>query len=104
VYKLKASIDFKIIEVYILSQNIKEIKDLHMKPNFAEVFSDKIIIEFMGNVKIKNVDESLKNKELPLEFYIDKKFILIKEYFSNNKCNLPIMLRKINGETDFTHK
>ena len=44
------------MEAYILSENINEIKDVYMKPNFAEIFSDKIIKEFMGDAKLKQID------------------------------------------------
>ena len=55
-HKLKASIDLKIIEAYILSQNIKDIQEIYMNFNFAEMFANTIIKEFMGDVKLKTID------------------------------------------------
>ena len=31
-----------------------------MKDNFSEIFSDKIIKEFLGDVKSKHIDHALK--------------------------------------------
>jgi hypothetical protein len=59
IYKLKASIDLKIVETYILAQQVKDIQQIYIKPNFAEIFADKIVREFMGDVKMKEVDPPL---------------------------------------------
>lgn len=39
-----------ILEAYILSQNIRDIKEIQMDPNFADKFSSIIVQEFMGDV------------------------------------------------------
>ena len=75
-----------------------------MRYNFAEIFADKIIKEFMGDVKLKMVDPPLSDSEIPNEFMIEKKFMIVDEYFKNEKCTLPIMLKKIAGESECTHR
>lgn len=76
-----------------------------MWDNFAEIFSDKIIKAFMGDVQLKLVDPPLQEEEIPKEFIIENKFMVIEEYFSNQtNCQLPLILKRIAGETEFTHK
>ena len=104
VHKLKAQIDLKIIEAHILSQNIKEIKEIYMNNSFAEIFSDKVVREFMGDVKLKMVDPTLKSEELPQTFMIEKKFMMVDEFFKNDKCSLPLILKKIAGESEIVHQ
>ena len=43
VHKLKAKIDLKIVEAYILSLDVKEVQELYMKVNFAELFANMIV-------------------------------------------------------------
>ena len=47
-----------------------------MKDNFSEIFSDRIIKDFMGDVKNKYIDGPLKSGELPKEFFVGKKFVI----------------------------
>ena len=74
-----------------------------MMGNFAEIFSDKIIKEFMGDVKMKQVDAPLKDGELPLEYIVEKKFMVVDEYFTHPQYPLPKLLKKLAGETEFFH-
>ena len=65
---LKAQMDLKIIEAYILAIDEKIIQSSYMKSNFAEIFADMIVKEFMGDVKLKFVDTPLKEGEKPDHF------------------------------------
>jgi hypothetical protein len=103
VYKLKASIDLKIIEVYILALDVKKIQLLYTKENFAETFSAIIVKEFMGDVKSKQIDEPLKQGEMPYELILDKKFMVAPEFFSHPKYPLPMILKKLAGESELVH-
>ena len=58
----------------------------------------------MGDVKMKQVDPPLKDKEVPKDFIIVKKFMLVNEYFTHDKYALPIMLKKMAGETEIVHQ
>jgi hypothetical protein len=62
--------DLKIIEAYILAIDEKMIQVAYMKSNFAEIFANIIVNEFMGDVKLKFVDAPLKEGEKPDHFYI----------------------------------
>ena len=53
IYKLKAQIDLKIIEAFILTQDVRDIRAIYTNANFAEIFSDRIVKLFMGDVKMK---------------------------------------------------
>tara|TARA_B110000305_G_C18872262_1_gene373711 strand:- start:30 stop:335 length:306 start_codon:yes stop_codon:yes gene_type:complete len=75
-----------------------------VKPNFAEIFADKIVKEFMGDVKMKQVDPPLKEGEIPEQFMVEKKFMVVEEYFTHEKYCLPPICRKLAGETEFTHQ
>lgn len=103
VYKLRAQIDLKILEALILSEDVKEIQEIYVLPNFAELFADKIVKGFMGNVKLKEVDPPLKEKQEPDVQMMEKKFMLVEEYFNNERYGLPLMLKKISGENEFDH-
>ena len=72
-----------------------------MKDNFSEIFSDRIIKDFMGDVKSKYIDDPLKSGELP--FFISKKFVIGKEFFKNDICELPLMIKKLAGESEDIH-
>ena len=41
------------------------IQDMYMNSNFAEEFANIIIKEFMGDVKMKTIDQNLKSDEIP---------------------------------------
>lgn len=69
-HRLKADIDLQILEACILSMNIKEVQESYMKSTFAEIFSATIIEQFMGDVKLKQIDPKLIENELPSEFII----------------------------------
>jgi len=75
-----------------------------MDPNFAEIFADKIIKKFMGAVQLRMLDPILEEQELPIEFIIDKKFMMVDEFFKNDICKLPLILNKIAGESEATHQ
>ena len=74
-----------------------------MKDNFSEIFSDRIIKDFMGDVKSKYIDDPLKSGELPKEFFVDKKFVIGEEFFKNDICKLPLMIKKLAGESEDIH-
>ena len=75
-----------------------------MKPNFAEIFADKIVKEFMGDVKMKKVDPPVKDDEIPNLLMVEKKFMVVEEYFTHEKYCLPPICRKLASETEFTHQ
>ena len=58
----------------------------------------------MGDVKLKEVDQPLEENEVPKEYIIEKKFMVLDEYFKNEKCSLPFILKQIAGESEDTHK
>ena len=58
----------------------------------------------MGDVKMKQVDAPLHDKEEPKDFIVVKKFMLVNEYFENEKYALPIMLKKLAGESEIVHQ
>jgi|DEB0MinimDraft_12_1074336.scaffolds.fasta_scaffold149251_1 hypothetical protein len=53
---------------------------------------------------MKLVDSPLADGELPVEFYTEKRFMLVDEYFQNDTCKLPSMLRKMAGELETMHE
>lgn len=75
-----------------------------MKSNFAEIFADIILKEFMGDVKLKQVDGPLQENEKPAPFVVEKKFMVLEEYFTNEKYALPPLLKKLAGETESNHE
>lgn len=92
---LKAQMDLKIIEAYILALDEKLIQIAYMKSNFAEIFADIIVKEFMGDVKLKFVDAPLKEGEKPDHFQVEKKLMVLDEYFNHEKYALPPLLKKL---------
>lgn len=104
VHKLKAKIDLKILEAYILSLEVKEVQDFYMKFNFAELFANKIVQMFMGDTKLKTIDPPLVQGEQPVEYIIEKKFMLIDEYFQHPQFKLPLMLKKLSHESEISHR
>jgi len=104
IYKLRAQIDLKIIEALILSEQVKDIQDIYVLPNFAEIFADKIVRAFMGNVKLKEMDAPLDEREEPTIQMIEKKFMLVEEYFTHDRYALPLMIKKISGESEYDHQ
>lgn len=104
IYKLRANIDIKIIEAIILGQDLKTVKDWYVLENFAEILADKIVRDFMGDVRLKLVDPPLQDGEVPKEFILQKKFMMIDDYFNNEGNSLPLILKRIAGETEHTHK
>ena len=75
-----------------------------MKSNFAEIFADMIVKEFMGDVKLKFVDAPLKEGEKPDHFQVEKKLMVLDEYFNHEKYALPPLLKKLQGETEKSHE
>ena len=47
---MRAKLDLMILEVYIVAQNIKDIKGIQLDVDFADKFSRIISGEFMGDV------------------------------------------------------
>lgn len=103
VYKVRAQIDLKILEALILSEDARDIQDVYVLPNFAEIFADRIVRAFMGNVKLKEMDPPLKERQEPEVQMMEKKFMLVEEYFTHERYALPLMIKKISGESEFDH-
>ena len=103
VYRLKADIDLRILEACILSMRIKDVQENYMKANFAELFAGVIVEQFMGDVRLRHVDPNLTEDELPAEFIIVQEFMMVDEFFNNNKCKMPLMLKRIAGESESNH-
>ena len=76
----------------------------HMKTNFPEIFADKIIKEFMGDVKMRQVDPPLIAGEEPIQFIVEKKFMIVDEYFTHPQYPLPKILKKLAGESELVHQ
>jgi hypothetical protein len=77
-----------------------------MKANFADIFATLILKEFLGDVKLKQFDGALQPEEVPIEFITEKKFMMVDEFFRNKnaKYSLPIILKKIAGESESNHR
>lgn len=58
----------------------------------------------MGNVKLKEVDPPLKDKQEPAIQMMEKKFMLVEEYFQHDRYALPLMLKKMSGESEHDHQ
>ena len=75
-----------------------------MKDNFSEIFSNRIIKNFLADVKCKQIDDPLETGELPTQFFIRKRFMLGEEFFlKNNISGLPLMLKKQPDESEKMH-
>jgi hypothetical protein len=57
----------------------------------------------MGDVKMRQVDPPLKEMEMPKGFIVEKKFMVVNEYFTHPKYPLPILLKKLAGESEYIH-
>lgn len=53
---------------------------------------------------MKHVDPPLLEKEMPRDFIVVKKFMLVNEYFTHDKYSLPMMLKKLAGESEIVHQ
>ena len=58
----------------------------------------------MGDVKFKQLDPPLNQGELPICFIVQKKFMVAPEFFSHPRYPLPMILKKLAGETELTHQ
>ena len=58
----------------------------------------------MGNVKMKEMDPPLKENQEPAIQMMEKKFMLVEEYFANERFALPLMMKRISGESESDHQ
>lgn len=58
--------------------------------------------EFCGDVKVKMLDLPLEKGDIPEEHVIQKKFMVVEEYFKEGQ--LPLILKKLAGETEFNYR
>ena len=58
----------------------------------------------MGDVKLKQVDGPLSENEKPERYVVEKKFMVLDEYFTNERYGLPSLLKKLAGETESNHE
>ena len=58
----------------------------------------------MGDVKMRQVDPPLLDQEMPKDFIVEKKFMVVSEYFTHPRYPLPLILKKLAGESEFTHQ
>ena len=70
----QACIDSRVIKAFIVNTKIEDIKGIYSQENFAAIFADKICSQFMDQMKMCDVDVPLENSEIPVEFFVDKKF------------------------------
>ena len=77
---------------------------MYTRSDFAEQFADIIVKEFMGDAKFKQIDVRLKPGEIPSEHIVEKKFMVDPEFFTHPTCPLPLILKKLSGESEFTHQ
>ena len=101
---MMASIDLKILETYILGLDENEIKRLYLSDDFAEIFSDIIVRQFFGDVMLKTIDSPLEKGELPQEFLVVKKFMVLPHYFTHPQYPLPKILKNLAGESETDHE
>lgn len=47
---------------------------------------------------------SLKEKEVPEVHLIERKFMMVDEYFTNEKFKLPFILKKLPNESEIQHQ
>jgi len=45
----------------------------------------------------------LKDKEEPEVYMIERKFMMVDEYFTNEKFKLPFILKKLPNESEILH-
>ena len=103
-YKLRAGIDMTIIEAYILAQSVKEMHEIYNLPNFAEIFSHIIVHEFMGKTTLEEASPKPKDGEKPVYFQLEKKFIVVEEYFTNKIFKLPPLFKRLGIESERDHE
>lgn len=80
---MKANIDLKIVETIILCLNIQEIQKMYMDEYFSEQFAQIICDDFISDTKTKHISKDLTEGELPIECLIQKKFMMVDEFFTN---------------------
>ena len=52
---------------------------------------------------MRQVDPPLLDQEMPIDFIVEKKFMVVNEYFTHPRYPLPLILKKLAGENEFTH-
>ena len=58
----------------------------------------------MGDIKTKHADLPLKDGEEPPHFMMEKKFMLVDEYFKQGPHKLPLILKKLATENEYQHR
>lgn len=49
-------------------------------------------------------DLALSDKEVPLDFMIEKKFMLVDEYFKHERYPMPAIMKKRAEESELSHR
>ena len=58
----------------------------------------------MGDAKLKQIDPPLTSSEEPAHFILDKKFMIVDEFFTHERHPLPKILKKLAGESEICHQ